>query len=83
MEMKAPEQYILPDLEQQEPLVRENEADDLVGEQTWPTDKVPFMLPAPDSIETSCTKAGSRQLASVWNSLLPSCAWCVEVAALT
>ena len=57
MEVAAPQQYILPDTEQQEPLVRENEADDLVGEQTWPTDKVPFLLSAPASMQTSCIKA--------------------------
>ena len=40
MEVSASQHRILPDPEQQEQLVRENEADDLVGEQTWPTDKV-------------------------------------------
>lgn len=40
MEVSASQQTILPDPEQQEGLVRENEADELVGEQTWPTDKV-------------------------------------------
>lgn len=39
MEVSASQHFILPDPEQQEQLVRENEADDLVGEQTWPTDK--------------------------------------------
>ena len=58
MEVTAAEQYILPDMEQQEPLVRENEADDLFGEQTWPTDKVPCLLSAADSMKLSCTRAG-------------------------
>ncbi len=40
MEVLASQHFILPNPEQQEQLVRENEADDLVGEQTWPTDKV-------------------------------------------
>ena len=84
MEVAAPQQCILPDTEQQEPLVRENEADDLIGEQTWPTDTVPLLLSAPDSMKKSCTWAVSRQLASVWEDiLLPSCAWCMMVAILT
>ena len=65
MEVAAPQQDILPDKEQQEPLVRENEADDLTGEQTWPTDKVLFLL---DSMKRSCIRGGCRQLASVWES---------------
>lgn len=40
MEVSASQHFILPNPEQQEQLARENEADDLVGEQTWPTDKV-------------------------------------------
>ena len=41
MEVSVAEQaFIVPDPQQQEQLVRENEADELVGEQTWPTDKV-------------------------------------------
>ena len=41
MEVSAAQQaLIVPDPQQQEQLVRENEADELVGEQTWPTDKV-------------------------------------------
>ena len=40
MEVSASQHFILPDPEQQEQLARENEADELVGEQTWPTDKV-------------------------------------------
>ncbi|CAL5218954.1 g706 [Coccomyxa viridis] len=39
MEVSASQHFILPNPEQQEQLARENEADDLVGEQTWPTDK--------------------------------------------
>ena len=53
MEVTAAQPYILPDMEQQEPLVRENEADDLVGEQTWPTDKVFLPLSASENMETS------------------------------
>ena len=66
MEVAAPQRCILPDTEQQEPLVRENEADDLVGEQTWPTDKVPSLLSAPDSMETSCIRAEGSWFASLW-----------------
>lgn len=41
MEVSVAQQaFIVPDPQQQEQLVRENEADELVGEQTWPTDKV-------------------------------------------
>jgi hypothetical protein len=41
MEVSITQQaFIVPDPQQQEQLVRENEADELVGEQTWPTDKV-------------------------------------------
>jgi len=40
MEVSASELCILPDPSQQEQLLRENDADELVGEQTWPTDKV-------------------------------------------
>ena len=55
MEVAAPQQHILPDMQLQEPLVRENEADDLIGEQTWPTDKVPLCFQP---------QIASRQLAS-------------------
>ena len=40
MEVSALQHVIVPDPAQQEQVVRENEADELVGEQTWPTDKV-------------------------------------------
>ena len=41
MEVSVADQaFIVPDPQQQEQLLRENEADELVGEQTWPTDKV-------------------------------------------